>query len=261
MLQPNCRLCGSPSAERFTARVLAKYDVHYFECQGCGSLQTEPPSWLSEAYSHHLSALDTGAAQRNLSNAAATLAAARVLGATDVLDLGGGDGLLCRLLRDYGLNAFVQDKFATATYSQGYTEPDFARPALVTAFEVFEHFAEPQQELAAIFALGADSILASTEIYTGQDAQWWYLTPESGQHIFFYTRRALAAIAATHGYRTRFPGRYIFFSRSDRRPAAGERWLTPLLSGKSVRLLRAILQLRPAPGVDRDFLAQRRRQH
>jgi len=54
-----------------------------------------------------------------------------------------GDGLLCRLLRDYNVNCYVKDKYAVATYGQGFSELDFATPNLLLAFEVLEHFAAP----------------------------------------------------------------------------------------------------------------------
>lgn len=254
-----CRLCQAPLKPRFTKKVLGKHDVLYFECEGCGSLQTERPYWLVEAYSRSLSSLDTGAAQRNLDNAAATWAVSRCLGARNLLDMGGGDGLLCRLLRDHGLNAYAQDRYATPIYSQGYSEPDFERADLLTAFEVFEHFAEPRDELAGVFSRGPSAILVSTETYQGQDELWWYLTPESGQHVFFYSPRALLDFADTHDYDTRFLGRYTLFTArgSSSAPYRLLRWL---LSGKGLKLMRAAMQLRTTSGVSRDFAAQRQRQ-
>src|ERR1700730_9135404 len=113
-----CRLCQGRLSFRFKSTVLGRYSVHYFECRECRSLQTEPPYWLNEAYSHNLSGLDTGAAQRNLHNLAACYIISKLFGATDAIDYGGGDDLLCRLLRDYGLNCFVSDKYAKVTYAQ-----------------------------------------------------------------------------------------------------------------------------------------------
>ncbi len=93
---------------RFRRRVLEQHDVAYLQCGQCQSLQTEPPYWLDEAYrEHNLSNLDTGAAQRNLQNLAACWSIAKVLGVRNVLDVGGGDGLLPAVarLRDQLLRA------------------------------------------------------------------------------------------------------------------------------------------------------------
>src|SRR5262249_43503280 len=155
----NCRLCRGPLRRRFALRVLGKYDVGYFLCQDCGSLQTQPPYWLAEAYGHNLSNLDTGAAQRNLHNLAACYALAKLCNLRNVLDVGGGDGLLCRLLRDYGVNCFVRDRYARPAYAQGFTEPDFRQPDLVVAIEVIEHFANPGPELDELFGTGAEVFL------------------------------------------------------------------------------------------------------
>lgn len=59
-----CRLCGCGTRLRFTRRVLEKYDAGYFECLGCGSLQTQPPSWLEEAYAIPGVHIDVGQAAR-----------------------------------------------------------------------------------------------------------------------------------------------------------------------------------------------------
>ena len=98
-----CHLCGSAMAPQFKAEILSKYDVGYFRCDGCGSLQTEPPHWLGEAYASNLGDRDCGAAQRNLSNFAVCLALAKIWGVRNAIDHGGGDGLLTRMLRDYGI--------------------------------------------------------------------------------------------------------------------------------------------------------------
>ena len=108
---PECRLCGSPTSDIFQLTVLSEHEVHYYECFGCGSLQTEAPYWLDTAYnSTNLSREDTGAAQRSIQNSAAVFAISRLLNLKNVFDFGGGDGLLCRLLRDTGINCFLGDK-------------------------------------------------------------------------------------------------------------------------------------------------------
>jgi hypothetical protein len=56
-----------------------------------------------------LSYLDTGRAQRNLSDLAVCFFVSKLYKLKNIIDFGGGDGLLCRFLRDYGLNCFVKD--------------------------------------------------------------------------------------------------------------------------------------------------------
>ena len=98
MNSAKCRLCNGSLKASFCLEVLAKYEVQYYKCADCQSLQTETPYWLDEAYDHkNLSNTDTGAAQRNLHNLAACFVMAKLFNAKNVIDVGGGDGLLCRM--------------------------------------------------------------------------------------------------------------------------------------------------------------------
>jgi Methyltransferase domain len=250
-----CRLCDGHLVPKFSLMALRKYEVQYFECDRCGSLQTESPYWLDDAYSSNLSNLDTGAVQRNLQNLAAAYLVSKIFGVNDALDFGGGDGLLCRLLRDYNVNCYVKDRYAVPTYSQGFSEPDFAAPNLVLAFEVFEHFATPARELEDLFRSRPTVLLASTEIYCRQGAEWWYLASESGQHIFFYSEKALQMIAAQFGYSHLRSGGFVLFVRKAGNSGLRALLAKFLLSRIVCRLLRGLILIMPAPGAWRDHLS------
>lgn len=256
----HCRLCGGALSETFHLTVLGEHDVAYFSCAECNSLQTEPPYWLDEAYSSSLASLDTGAVQRNLSNMAAVAATASILRLRNILDFGGGDGLLCRMLRDLKFNCFVSDRYAAASYSQRFTEPDFRRADLLLAFEVAEHFSAPREDFAKLLQSRPCALLMTTERYEGQGADWWYLTPETGQHVFFYSRRALNEVAAQFGYRLHEIGRYLLFLESGWNPGFRLFLLRLLLHRIAIRFVRAALLLLPAGGVARDFENLRKRQ-
>jgi Methyltransferase domain len=252
-----CRLCGGRSSYRFDLNVLHKHDVKYYECEECHSLQTENPFWLNEAYDQSLSSLDTGAGQRNLHNLAASYAVCKLFKANNAIDIGGGDGLLCRLLRDYGINCFVKDKYANPTYAQGFTEPDFDTPDLVIAFEVLEHFANPRLDLDALFRLNSNILLASTAIYTNEQKDWWYLAPENGQHVFFYSKRALDLIANTYGYKLIISGGFILFAKNNVLTPAKSVLARLLLNRYACRTLRSLVVLLPTPGIWKDHLIQK----
>ena len=254
-----CRLCNGKLAEQFTLRVLNKYDVVYSKCMHCNSLQTERPYWLGEAYQSNLTLLDTGVAQRNLANLAATYPVSRILRLRDLIDYGGGDGLLCRLLRDYGLNCFANDKYATASYSRGFCAPNFERPELLLAFEVIEHFENPLSDLDELFELNADAIFASTGIYSNQGSDWWYLTPETGQHVFFYSRQAFHLIAEKYGYEVVIHGNYALFLKANSTSRPKRLLLRMMLNKVAIRLSGAAIRLLPAKGVWADFYNLRRR--
>lgn len=260
-----CRLCGGALAHAFDGRLLRRPAVGYFECADCGSLQTEEPTWLDEAYgAGNLSRLDTGAAQRNLDNLGAVLMLARLLGLRRVIDHGGSDGLLTRMLRDRDIDARVYDRHAEPRYAAGFDlrEPEATAPAdLVLAFEVVEHFAHPSQDLRALFAPQPHALLVSTDVWERQGPHWWYLAPDTGQHVFFYSRRALGQVAEREGYRLLRVGGYWLFLRQ----AAFPRWRAALASRLLTRSLRRLRNAwavtRPTPGLWRDheaLSAQRR---
>lgn len=252
-----CRLCDGQLHLQFRLQVLGQYSVCYFRCQRCDSLQTERPYWLEQAYQqNNLSNLDTGAVQRNLQNLAACWSVAKLLKLENVLDIGGGDGLLCRLLRDYELNCFVHDKYASPTYAQGLDVPDFEQPDLIVAFEVMEHYAEPSKDLQALFGKEPKAVLASTGIFKSQGPDWWYLAPDSGQHVFFYSASALQLIARTHGYDLAISSGYSLFLRQGAFGALKKSLAKTLLRSAMRKLTRARLAMSSADGVWKDHLLQ-----
>ena len=254
-----CRLCGGELAPAFRTTIMNRYEIGYFKCQGCESLQTEQPFWLEEAYDSHLGHLDLGAVQRNLANQAACCLAARLWGGRNALDYGGGDGLLCRMVRDHGVNCYVSDKYGDPTYAQTFTQPDFATPDIVFSFEVFEHFAQPADDLAQVFDRGARVILASTGLYRGQGPDWFYLSRASGRHVFFYSPKAIGQIGERFGYQATISGPYLLFVRpTAARPLALA--LFKAFTGKiGLRLLRIWMSALPVRGVAADNALMRSR--
>jgi hypothetical protein len=189
----------------FRTTVLGRYDVDFLKCQVCASLQPQRPFWVAESYTAAIAAADTGAMTRNLVCHAAVYIVSvicRVRGR--FLDSGGGAGVLCRLLRDHGFDAWVSDKYADPVFARAFALPaDACRSgefALVSAVEVLEHFEDPAAELGRLFALQPRVLLATTQVYSGEGRDWWYLLPQTGQHLFFYSRRCLELLARRHGY-------------------------------------------------------------
>lgn len=238
-----CRLCSGPTASRFTELVLGKYPVRYGLCTQCGSMQTDKPFWLDEAYSVVHSATDTGMVARTLHMTQVTSLLLRLAGVTQdtpCLDWGGGNGLFCRMMRDQGYDFLNYDKYADPFYCTGFTadRSSSANRDVITAFEVFEHLAEPKTDLAAIVKFQPKIWIFSTQLYEGQARTWSYFGPALGRHVFFYSERALHEFAVSHGY-SFVRGRHLhmFLRRDDNRylksnPAAhlarsllkGSRW-------------------------------------
>lgn len=201
-----CKVCSSPMQPVFKATILGRHDVSYAHCANCGFLTTEPPYWLDEAYSEAIAATDVGLVERNRvmsSRVAASLFFALNLSADErVLDVAGGYGLLVRMLRDYGIDCFWQDKYCRNIFAQSFewTEPPIVPAKVVTAIEVMEHLENPLEFIRGVMKqTGARSLLFTTELYEGAPPDpeaWWYYSLETGQHISFYTRKTLETMAA-----------------------------------------------------------------
>lgn len=226
-MDEKCRLCEGPSTPTFRKQQL-DYDVAYFHCDRCGSIQTESPYWINEAYTDLSFAIDTGMAGRTIftSKLALALACLEQFAPNDVcIDFGGGTGLFTRLLRDGGLNAFWNDKYCKNIFSLGFEKALEPPVKLVTAFEVLEHLPAPLETLAEIFAAKPAYFLCSTKLYTGQGEQWWYFL-DNGQHVQFYTKKGLDLLAGRFGYHVQSAqGTYHLFSKEPCHPKLLKRLL------------------------------------
>ena len=252
---PVCRLCGGALTPSFRLQVLRRHDVAYLQCAQCGSLQTERPYWLAQAYAPGAAALDVGALQRTLENFAYCLAFARLFDVRSAVDYGGGDGLLCRFLRDHGIDAYTWDKYAASSFARGFERPAGGSPDLLTAFEVLEHLADPAVELEQIFACRPRYLVCTTEPYAQQGADWWYLAPLGGQHVFFYSVQALVALGERFGYGVAQVGAKIVYVRNDLGEEAMRRvaLAKDVLSGWIFQAIRGYVFTQPTPGVASDF--------
>lgn len=217
-INSKCRCCRNSNCNYlFDSEVIGK-EVSYYECPDCGYVQTEIPHWLKQAYEISINDSDTGIMVRNITNARYTISTLFCLGILkdNVLDYAGGYGLLVRLLRDYGVEALWSDLYSKNLLAQGFEHnSEIKHVGLVTAFEVFEHFVHPDEEIERIFELG-ENILFSTELVpepTPNADDWWYYGKEHGQHIGFFRTRTLEKIAQKKGkYFSTYANSYHLFS-------------------------------------------------
>jgi Methyltransferase domain len=256
---PACRLCESPTAFAFKKEMIGKYTVSFYRCEHCGSQQTENPYWLSEAYSDHVTSIDPGAAQRVLDCLAITSATARIFGYRKILDFGGGAGLLTRLLRDAGYDAYWYDQYTPASYATGFEGTPTGEYDLITSVEVVEHFANPKTDLGAIFGAAPKAVLIVTCLYEGQDENWWYLAPEEGQHIFFYSPKAIELIASRYNYHVLVLAGFILFTKA--KPTNLQTRLLRKIGPRAIFWLKLLILARrtKAPQVDSALLEERAR--
>lgn len=247
-----CRLCGAPSPKRVgAARVLGRHEAVYASCAQCDFLQVSAPGWLDEAYSEALSDLDTGVLVRTQDMICRVRLLGLALGiAPDdpCLDFGGGYGLFVRAARDAGLNFHWHDRRARNLLARGFDGRLGDSYRLVTAFEVFEHLLDARADLDAIFGPRPGAVLAGTALHSGFDPDWYYLFPETGQHIGFFSERTMAFVAERYGYRALCsPQVTLFLPVSEPLEGLRLRWLAKLVRfpySRTARLSRWWLQRR-----------------
>jgi Methyltransferase domain len=195
----NCTICDRAGDFFQSGRLLDRYQVDYWRCAACGSVGTEPPYWLAAAYDRAITSSDIGLVCRNLEMA-------RLVSAilyhcyppqAKFLDYGGGYGMFVRLMRDRGYDFYWQDEYCQNLLAAHWSAPPEEHYDLVTAFEVLEHLPQPLTTLEALFQR-APSLLFSTELLPAPApalGDWDYYGPEHGQHIVFYTTKALEQLA------------------------------------------------------------------
>ena len=215
LFKMKCKICNHDVGVLFKTKVLNKYDVEYFKCTHCSFIQTENPYWIDESYSSAITQLDIGLANRNYDLAKKTSLIINTFfnKKANFIDFAGGYVLLVRLMRDNGFNFFRQDKYCDNLFAKHFdiTDASIQKFELATAFEVFEHLANPMQEIDEILSY-SNSILFSTVLQPSENvnpSNWWYISPEIGQHIALYHYDSLKIIADLKGLNLYSDGKYL----------------------------------------------------
>ncbi|HTV15199.1 MAG TPA: class I SAM-dependent methyltransferase [Acidobacteriaceae bacterium] len=213
-----CKICDARVDFFATAKILGKYDAQYLRCSVCGLVFIPDPAWLPEAYSSALTRADVGALQRNLRmvNITASLLGLTRRKAKRFVDYGGGHGIFVRMMRDLGFDFQWSDAYAENHYARGFEHTPGSKYDLLTAFEVIEHLPEPMKELTEMMEL-ADDVLLTTETLSDPPPlpqDWWYYSLTTGQHITFYSHRALQVVAERFGRKLVSASGIHLFSRT-----------------------------------------------
>jgi hypothetical protein len=222
-----CNLCNSTTNLIFSSLILNKYEVKYYRCSSCELIHTEPVYWIEEAYSSSIALTDTGIILRNEVNKQRIIIALTLLNNLsftfskfkpynfNVLDYGAGYGILVRMLRDIGINAYWYDKYTQNLFARGFEHNEDIRINCLLAFELFEHLEYPLEELTKIInSFKPDTIIFSTLLYEGScpNKDWWYYSFETGQHISFYNQTTLNKLAEIldYNYYSILPDFHVF---------------------------------------------------
>ncbi|MBC7426935.1 MAG: class I SAM-dependent methyltransferase [Bacteroidia bacterium] len=196
------------------------HEVTYFKCPACEFIQTEEPFWLEQAYSSAITSLDIGLISRNLEFVpiTSTIIKSFVNKNGKFIDYGGGYGLLVRMMRDEGFDFYRQDIHCENLFAKNFDITDLTgtnKFEMLFAFEVMEHLVDPVQEIKKMLEY-SDTILFSTTLQpeNGNVLDWWYLAPETGQHISLFSKKSLHVIAQNLGLNFETQGVYHLFSKN-----------------------------------------------
>lgn len=240
------KITGGDTTLLFKAKVLSKHEVAYFRCNDTGFIQTEEPYWLNEAYSSAITKLDVGLVLRNekLVELTQTLLLRNFNHNGTFLDYAGGYGLFTRMMRDRGFQFFHTDPYCEnifAEYQDLKEQQTNTGFEMVTAFEVFEHFTSPMEEIKSILSY-SDNLFFTTELVpVNVTRDWWYFSFETGQHIAFYTEKTLRYIAKRYNrnYYTDGHWLHLFTAKSfSKNPLLEMNKREPFLIRKMKKLLK-----------------------
>jgi 2-polyprenyl-3-methyl-5-hydroxy-6-metoxy-1,4-benzoquinol methylase len=244
-----CPLCGSPA----TAVIFAKQQTDYRVCRDCGFRFATPDrnpnlaNTIDEYEEAYLQYLAPDAADRaNFDALYRWMTGVTPLQGKRLLDVGAGSGKLVRYLRGRGVEAHgiepsraLFDRFLAADGAFTCDTIDRVREAfsIVTAFDVIEHVADPNEFLRGIadvldadgvFFLSTPDVESLTASVFGR--RWHFYYP---YHLSYFGPRTLARAAERHGLRIvdcrhrgrrRSIGYMIRYASEFIRGAAAPRW-------------------------------------
>lgn len=202
----SCKICGSHTLPLVEKKILNKYSVTFHRCENCGFVQPDEPFWLQEAYADAISDMDTGILERNrkFSKVVPLVIKYYFNKSEKFIDYGAGYGVFVRMMRDRGLDFYWTDEYCENIFAKRFDAKQLVHQKfeLLTAFEVFEHLADPKAEIAKMCSF-SDSILFSTNLISYKkseiDSNWWYFSEETGQHVALYTQKSLEILAENLG--------------------------------------------------------------
>ncbi|THD59556.1 MAG: class I SAM-dependent methyltransferase [Phenylobacterium sp.] len=216
-----CKVCGADaplfgltdfnrSCEEARGKVLplSGAAVYYRRCPQCSLVFTDAfDDWSMADFEAHIYndgylAVDPDYVETRPTNTAAVVAKtfAAAADSLDVLDYGGGNGVMAAELLRHGFrSAATYDAF-----SQGFRERPWRRFRLVTCFETLEHMADPVSGAADIVDLLDEdglflfSTLAQPANFNDLGMRWWYIGPRNG-HITLHSRLSLTRLFGRFG--------------------------------------------------------------
>ena len=219
-----CKICDSKTTSILSIQILKQYEGRIRSCSNCGFQFVEDPYWLADTFNISLNQFDVGSADRSLIVAGfvRSIFSRKKASAVKILDFGGGDGLATRTLRDAGLDCRWQDPYCQPVFAVGPDYSEISRFDLVFMGEVALHLTDPLVTITAQMSR-SDRLLMTAVVPPGSiTTDWWYLMPQTGQHVAFYPVKTLKWIASELSLHLLTDGKF-FHQFSTVRPSLLER--------------------------------------
>lgn len=194
---------------RFLPRSGRRVDFHL--CDACGfCFAPEFSQWHREEFAKYIynskyvtvDPDSTGARQNAQTMMLESLFGAHKNAITH-FDYGGGAGLLTQNLKRSGWQSVTADPFMGPSNVGRFGD----RYDLVTAFEVFEHVADPNSIITDLLAavkpgglILFSTLLSDRHIRAGLPLEWWYASPRNG-HISLYSSSSLRLLFDSHRWK------------------------------------------------------------
>ena len=209
--QELCAVCSGGTRFLFSYEVRGKHQAFLHECHNCRFTYISNPHWLDESFSSELNDLDIGSVDRCLvlADFVEVLIRSMKSSKSRFLDWGGGYGLLSRIMRDRGLDFVSHDIYTRPLFVESSSNLNSETFELITMSEVALHLVDPVPVFTKIMestdVLVFTAVIAPTVIPN----DWWYLMPDTGQHVAIYHEETLQALAKKLGVQVTSDGRFF----------------------------------------------------
>lgn len=216
-MSTRCPICAGSTDVFADLKVMGSVEARYVRCVDCRFIHAESPHWLEASFSSELNELDIGAIDRCLivADFVDSLMSASSMKGPRILDWGGGYGVLTRILRDRGHDAVVSDPYVHPIFARNFTDRDDSRFDLIVLSEVLLHLTDPVRTLQDLFLRTSNVLVTAVIAPENVDSTWWYLMPDTGQHVALFARESLQAMADRLGVRLTSDGRFFHLLHRD----------------------------------------------
>ena len=209
--QELCAVCSGSTKFLFSYEVRGEHQASLHECLNCRFTYIANPHWLDDSFSSELNDLDIGSVDRCLvlADFVEVLIRSMKSSKSRFLDWGGGYGLLSRIMRDRGLDFVSHDIYTRPLFVESSSNSNSETFELITMSEVALHLVDPVPVFTKI--MESTDVLVFTAVIapTVTPNDWWYLMPDTGQHVAIYHEETLQALAEKLGVQLTSDGRFF----------------------------------------------------